>query len=530
MGAAVSLQYFPVDFRKLGLFQPTEKASTPNKPIVATRLATQGQLPVVVQPPPSNPPVSTAPHYLAAAQPQPTAMAEIDQAEVLIADDGKVGRISQERSPDTQADRLQGSKQSEVAGMLCPKTIRQLDKEIDKAIKKAPDAMSLKELLDAHPHAGSDPADKSVGTFILECFRKVASWFNSAAFAWQGKQAVALLNKAARAGNAEAIQILLDRGMDLAKDKPIAEPALQIAVASGNAEATRLLLGEVLRVDPGYCRNAELTGKAASEGHANVLEILVEQGMDLPEENFWPRFSIAIEDFLRWKAAVKQPAGGQKTLSRITQKDIKDKLDGLKPQFGWQLNGMRCSLNEAQKRWRLAAMYAGPGLPEVEEHAYTKAGFTAGTAKRLVEELNSNAKHHIFNREKSASVTLAQVLADEFTNITSTGKIRPDLLKHLMDQGMYGLVADMVVDAATSATASQSWNAPDANRKVLFAIALDRSAGDWIDTVHQARDASGDPDLFDQLLSPQLELLVAYYKSRHDQEPVPSIRKKRAGI
>ena len=67
MGVAVSLQYFPVDFRKLGFFQPTEKASTSNKPIVATRLATQGQLPVAVQPQHGNPPVSTVPHYLAAA-------------------------------------------------------------------------------------------------------------------------------------------------------------------------------------------------------------------------------------------------------------------------------------------------------------------------------------------------------------------------------------------------------------------------------------------------------------------------------
>lgn len=467
MGAAVSLQYFPVDFRKLGLFQPTEKVSTPNKPIVATRLATQGQLPVVVQPHPSNPPVSTAPHYLAAAQPQPTAMAEIDQAEVLIAEDGKADGISQDRLPDTQADRLQGSKQSEVAGMLCPKTIRQLDKEIDKAIKKAPDAMSLKELLDAHPHAGPDPADKSVGTFILDCFRKVASWFNSAAFAWQGKQAVALLNKAARAGNAEAIQILLDRGMDLAKDKPMVEPALRIAVASGNAEATRLLLGEVLRLDPGYCRNAELTGKAAHARQADVLEVLVEQGMALPPENSWPRYGQVIEGYLHWFAAGKTTA------------------------------------------W---------------------SGFTAETVKRLVEKLDENVGRHIPQRVANAPAPLAKRIMRAFERITSTGKIRPDLLRHLMDQGMYGLVADMVVNAANLAAASPLWNAPDANRKVLFAIALDRSAGDRIDTVHQARDASGDPDLFDELLSPQLELLVAYYKSRHDQEPVPSIRKRRASI
>jgi hypothetical protein len=134
MGAAVSLQYFPVDFRKLWLFQPTEKTSTPNKPIVATRLATQGQLPVLVLPQPRTPPVSTAPHYLAAPQPQPTAMVEIDRADALpkasIADDGKAGRISQERSPDTQADRLQGSKQPENPEVRRPKKIRQLDREI----------------------------------------------------------------------------------------------------------------------------------------------------------------------------------------------------------------------------------------------------------------------------------------------------------------------------------------------------------------------------------------------------------------
>jgi hypothetical protein len=52
-------------------------------------------------------------------------MVEIDRVEALpktsIADDGKAGRISQGRSPDTQADRLQRTKQSENPGERRPK-------------------------------------------------------------------------------------------------------------------------------------------------------------------------------------------------------------------------------------------------------------------------------------------------------------------------------------------------------------------------------------------------------------------------
>lgn len=541
MGIAVSFQHFSVDPRKLGLSRSNETAWPP---IVTTRQVTQGQRPDVPQTRPGSHPSSTAPQYLTAAHQQPAATEETNQAKVL-----PYTLTAHDRSPDTQADRKQypvslpnkavsanpearasgqGSKSSKVSCLQPANRISQLDHQISMAIQAGNKAV-LTKLLDAHPHAGPDSADKSFGTFIRNCFREVASWFNSAAFAWQGEQAVALLNEAARVGDAGVVQILLDRGMDLAKDKPMLEPALWTAVTSGNAEATGLLLREVILVDPGYVKNVELTTKAASEGHAKVLEVLVEQGMALPKENSWPRFGKAIAGFLRWEAAARRPAGERKTLSFTAQRDIKDKLDGLKPQFGWQLNGMRCSLNEAQKRWRLAAMYAGPGLLGVEEQAYTEAGFTVGTAKKLVEEFDSNADRYIFRRAKSASATLARVVADELANITSTGKIRPDLLKHLIDQGMYGLVADMVVDAARSAVASPLWKAA-ANRKVLFLKALDQSAGARTEVVPQARAASGDPGLFDKLLNPQLELLVAYCESRHDQEPVASTRKRRASI
>jgi hypothetical protein len=491
MGTAVSFEYFPVDFSELGLFGPNEKAGPPNQPRVTPREGKQGQFPVVVQGQLKSPRVSTEPQYTKAAQRQATVTVGIDRAKAspntLPRVDGKAEVIRQDGSPNMRADHtqdllipsnkavsasrearssLQDSKQPEFPAVQRPKTISQLDNEIVSAIE-AKNTESLRATLDAHPHAGPDPKDKSIGAFFLKCFREIASWFNSAAFAWQGKQAVGLLKEAARVGNAEAVQILLDRGMDLGKDKPMVEPALRIAVTSGNAEVTRLLLREVIREDPSYVKNVDLTGTAARAGHADVLEVLVEGGMALPPKNSWPHYGHVIESYLRWFEA------GKTTM------------------------------------W---------------------SGFAAETVKRLVEKLDSNAGRYIPRRADSASANLKQAIADGFERFTTSGWIRPDLLKHLMDQGMYGLVAGMVVNAARLAVASPSWNTPGANRKAVFANALDQSAEHSKDTVHQAGDASGDPDLFDKLLSPQLELLIAYQQSCHAQDPVRSTRKRRATI
>jgi hypothetical protein len=466
-------------------------ASPSNRPMLKTRDENQGRRPFEAPHQPKSLPSSSAPQYLAVAYRQPPATVEIDQAEVLpntlTADDGKAEVKSLDRSLDMPADStrravtpsnkavsasreakrgLQESKHPGFPGVRRQKKITRLDKEIYKAIETQ-NTQSLRDLLDAHPHAGPDPADHSVGTFILDCFRRVASWFNSAACAWQGKQAVALLNKAARVGNAEAIQILLDRSMDLARDKPMVEPALRIAVASGNAVATRLLLREVIREEPGYAKNVDLTGKAARAGRADVLEVLVEEGMALPPKRYWPHYGQLIEGYLRWLAAGKTTA------------------------------------------W---------------------AGFAAERVSRLVEKLDSNAGRYIPQRVNNPPATLAQEVIDEFERITASRRIRPDLLKYLMDQGMYGLLAEMVVDAARSAVASRSWNAPGANRRALFANALDRSAGNWITIVHRAGDASGDPDLFDELLSPQLDLLIGYQQSCHAQDAARSTRERRATI
>ena len=491
MGTAVSLQYFPIDLPKLGLFGSNEKASLPNKPMVKTREEKLGQFPVGVQAPPRRQPVSTEPQYLPVAQGQAAATVGIDQAKALpntlTRVDGKAELKCQDRSPDMRSDHtqhpfspsnkavrtsrearsnLQDSKQRRFAGVLRAKKISRLDNEIFRAIE-AQDTRSLRALLDDHPHAGPDPADNSVGAFFLKCFRKVASWFNSAAFAWQGKQAVALLNKAARVGNAEAVQILLDRGMDLARDRPMVEPALRIAVTNGHADATGLLLREVIREKPGYVKEAHFTTKAAHAGYTDVLEVLIEQGMALPPQESWPHYGQVIEGYLRWIASDKTT---------------------------------------------------------------TWAGFTAETVKRLVEKLDSNAGRHIPRRADNAPATLRQAVADEFERITASGQIRPDLLKHLMDQGMYGLVADMVVNATSVAVAFPSWNAPGVNRKAVFAKALEQSAGDWIDIVHQAGDASGIPDQFDKLLSPQVDLLIAYQQSCHAHDAARSTRKRRASV
>jgi hypothetical protein len=133
-----------------------------------------------------------------------------------------------------------------VLGSRRSRNIRKFDLAIDAAVKCQNIAL-LGRLLDAHPHAGRDPADKSPRACIASWFRQVASWFDGGAAAWQRRHAAERLKGAALAGNTAIIKILLDRCMDLGKEARMLEPALRSAVESGKPDATRLLLQEVLK-------------------------------------------------------------------------------------------------------------------------------------------------------------------------------------------------------------------------------------------------------------------------------------------
>jgi hypothetical protein len=161
----------------------------------------------------------------------------------------------------------------------------------------------LNELLDAHPHARRDPADRSVGTRVSNFFRKMTSWLGSDAAKWQRKEGKSLLQAVARTGNAQSMEILLTRCFDLVNDRRAIEQALKLAVDSNNPETTKVLLERVLSDRPAYSEGAALTTMAAHAGNAEVLKVLISSGMALPAETEWPRYFADIEFDLRQKAA-----------------------------------------------------------------------------------------------------------------------------------------------------------------------------------------------------------------------------------
>jgi hypothetical protein len=408
VGAAVSLfEHFPITFFKTVLVQPLGKAVACGKPaVVATSEETPRILSMAGLPQPKSQTDSTQPQYVPDGKkvknPERPIDTQGDQAQHSVTSLNAVPGASE----DGWASR-HASIPSKVAGSKQSHWIRELDDQILKALQE-PGTALLTSLLDAHPHAACNPADRSIGAFISNFFRHVACWFNSDAYAWQGKQAVILLNEAARVGNADAIRILLNRGMDLQRDTAIIKKALRIAVTSGKTRAAGVLLREVLTDEPRYVKDPELTIAAAHAEHTNVLTFLVDQGMALPAQSALLRY--------------------------------------------------------------------------------------------------------ISHGANLAHQALLDAVGEKFREFTSKGEVESDMREYLMDKGMYRVLADLVMDAAALAAASPSWNQPGANRTLLFANALDQSAIKQKDPVQRARDASGNPDLFDKLLSPQLGMLIAYSK------------------
>ena len=407
MGAAVSLfDYFPINFSKPVLVQPLVKTVPFGKPVVASSEETPRILSMAGSSQSTDQRNSGQPQYVPdggkVKNPKRPIDKQGDQAQQSVTSPNPVSGASEEGWASRHA-----SIPSKVAGSKQSHWIRELDDQILKALQK-PGTALLTSLLDAHPHAACNPADHFIDAFIRGFFRHVASWFNSDAYAWQGQQAVLLLNEAAHVGNAEAVRILLDRGMDLQRDTAIIKKALRIAVTSGKTRAAGVLLREVLTDEPGYVKNPELTIAAARAEHTNVLTFLVDQGMALPAQSALLRY--------------------------------------------------------------------------------------------------------ISHGANLAHQALLDAVAEKFREFTSKGKVESDMREYLMDKGMYRVLADLVAGAAALAAASPSWNQPHTNRAVLLANALDKSAIQQKDPVQRARDASGNLDLFDKLLSPQLGMLIAYSK------------------
>lgn len=412
---------------------------------------------------------------------------------------------------------------TEVIGSRRARNARGLDLAIDAAVQSE-NIRLLSSLLDVHPHAGPDPADRSPGACISSWFRQLASCFNSDAAAWQGRQAAKRLNAAARAGNTGMIQILLDRCMDLGKQASMLEPALRIAVEIGKPEATRLLLQEVLKKQPKYTNDGgDLTGLAARKKHANVLEVLVKLGMKLPAENSWQHRIPEIEVYLRWIADGRPGSVKQTLLSPLARRNWESVRNDLTPEFNSQLNGNRGNLNDAQKNCQVAGLCACSTLRMADASTYADAGFTAETAGALAAKLEEKPESHIPGKARTASAGLARAVAREFDQFTNGEVNSKELTNRLVDKGMYGVVADLVVHAAESAVKSALWLTPNFNRKPLFAAALVKSASTQENIVQEAGDASGDSTQFHHLLRPQVELLASYCRT-HSTAPA---RKRR---
>lgn len=399
---------------------------------------------------------------------------------------------------------------SGYAGMSSAEKVRQLDSAIFAAVGQ-PDTTSLTQLLNAHPHAGPGPAESSAGAAIRRFFRQVASWFNSDAVAWQSRKSARMLTKAARAGNTEAVRILLSRAMDLGKGRSMVEPALKIAVECGYPETVTLLLREVLRDDPEYVKNSELTALAAYKKHASVLEALVGQGMRLPPKRCWARYSMEIHDYLLWTDATGPRKGKSLPLSTAARTTLESAHAKLNWQFNVQLNGMlHRPMNAAQRACRREGLYACSRLSEVPAETYIDAGFTADTANKMAEALNANARRFSDPEGDRATAALGNAVASEFDRFIATGKVRPDLSRYLRTNGMYGLLIELVAAACESAASSASWDQPEAKRGALFAEAMVQAAIVQKAMVEKAAHSSGDSVLFMALLNMQMELLEMF--------------------
>ena len=140
----------------------------------------------------------------------------------------------------------------------------------------------MTRLLDAHPHAARNPADRSAGTAIFNFFRKVASWFGSDAVKWQRSEGKKLLQAVAGVGNAKTMDIVLARGFDLVGDRQFIKQALEWAVTCNNLETTAVLLKKVLSEEPDYVDSFHLTTMAALAGNAGVLNVSASNGMKVP--------------------------------------------------------------------------------------------------------------------------------------------------------------------------------------------------------------------------------------------------------
>ena len=342
-----------------------------------------------------------------------------------------------------------------------------------------------------HGPADARQPEEGIGTVIARIFREIVSCFSRIVFPWQSKQP----------------------GQDGYSGKDISEifQKLQCAVEEGNAKATELQLKKVLELNPVYSTDVPLTAIAARGRRADVLEILVRNGMALPQRaTSWTRYGEAIGDYLRWVKANRQGTAAPEVLSFVAQTLLVKNYLKLTLELNESLNGE--ALNKKQKACSVKALIEdetqAKALVEVDAKTYSDAGFTEETAKAMADAFNANASRHINRKAGKASATLATAVTGVLNNFKDYGSVWPDPRKYLMNKGMYGVLADLVVTALNSA-AEQS-TAPDADRGMLLVHALEQSAEEAVVSVHAASDASGDPDLFDKLLSPQLDLLIAY--------------------
>lgn len=512
-------EYFPCRLAPLGAAHLLEQGKPLFAPVVKTGRSNAILPPTGQMPRGEGRSDSTHPQF---RQPAPDAIsltpsAPFGQAGVTAEAIGTPGMVPENGKPaevevavaesDAQAD-LPVSIQPEVPGSGRASEIRALDLKISQAIEKK-DPASLALLLDTHPHAGRDPADKSASACIRQFFRVIASWFDSDAFAWQGTQAVVLLEEAARAGNEESIRLLLERGMDLGKDKQMLEPALRIAVEKGNAEAVRLLLSGILQDDPQYAKYSELVDRAARGQKAGVLEVLVENSMALPAQKRWKHYSEPIRDYLRWKATGNAGTCDLASLSCTAQRALSAAIREAH-QFRSQLNGIKRRLNSAQNNFLLAGiagMVAASGLYKVQRETYTDAGFSQSTAELLASHLDLNAEAYIDGLKNNAMAKLATAVTAEFDRFLAGGEIRPDLLTFLLNNGMYAHAAFLVVTAFEEVRQDPAWQGSSDHDRPLLAKALVQSTIDQAPLVEQAAQLSGDAALFHSLLDLQLLLL-----------------------
>lgn len=398
---------------------------------------------------------------------------------------------------------------------------RVLDSMMTRAAVKG-HTLLLSKLLDAHPHAHRNLLDRSVGTFAFNFFRKIESWFGSDAVAWQRTQGIDLVRAAARTANRETMTHLLDRAVDLTEDGSEMEDALYFAMSAGNAESTAVLLKAVLHENPGFAGNMIPTTLAAINKRAGVLEVLVSNGMILPPKRNWSEYAPPIEDYLHLKAADQQMPEGKapaRPLSRIALNSLIERRSSLTPELRKSLNGKHEKLSKAQTACQHAGIFPDSGWAMTAVEPFIAAGFTAQTAAGLADQLNSNAEFDFNERGVRPLLNLAGEVGAAFEYFVVEGKVRVNLPEYLMEQGMYGLVADLVKAVIDSAAKSATWTMKQAEREMLLAEALIETLGKQQNIFKEASWASGDPALFATLLNSQLKILEAhqlrYFGQKH---------------